>query len=85
MIERTADAHRFLYILFLALDACFRLKRGMVSSELKDAGLGTGWSYMVENGLYREYLLTVTDQKEVCEKTSRRKLILMAYPIDEHL
>lgn len=56
---------RFLYILFLALDACFRLKRGLVSSELKDPGLGTGMSYMVENELYRKYLLTVTDQKEV--------------------
>ncbi|KAF8218354.1 hypothetical protein K438DRAFT_1953168 [Mycena galopus ATCC 62051] len=33
--------------------------------ELKDPGLGTGWSYMLENELYREYLLTVTDQKEM--------------------
>ncbi|KAJ6463065.1 hypothetical protein C8R47DRAFT_1180402 [Mycena vitilis] len=43
----------YLYILFLALDACFRLKRRMVSSELKDPKP------------YREYLLTVTDQKEM--------------------
>ncbi|KAJ7889382.1 hypothetical protein B0H14DRAFT_2561881 [Mycena olivaceomarginata] len=33
---------RFIYTLFLALDACFRMKRGLVSSELKDPGLGTG-------------------------------------------
>ncbi|KAJ7839295.1 hypothetical protein B0H13DRAFT_2239609 [Mycena leptocephala] len=63
--ENAPPEKKFLYILFLALDACFRLKRGMVSSELKDAGLSTGWSYMVENGPYREYLLTVTDQKEM--------------------
>ncbi|KAJ7908806.1 hypothetical protein B0H13DRAFT_2233210 [Mycena leptocephala] len=63
--ENAPPEKKFLYILFLALDACFCLKRGMVSSELKDAGLGTGWSYMVENGPYREYLLTVTDQKEM--------------------
>lgn len=56
----------FLYVLFIALDACFRLKRGLVSSELKDPGLGTGMAYMTENLPYRKYLLTVTDQKEVC-------------------
>ncbi|KAJ7661213.1 hypothetical protein B0H14DRAFT_2178788, partial [Mycena olivaceomarginata] len=27
--------------------------------------LGTGWAYMLENMSYREYLLTVTDQKEM--------------------
>jgi hypothetical protein len=37
----------------------------MVSSKLKDPGLGTGWVYMLENTPFREYLLTVTDQKEV--------------------
>ncbi|KAJ7850849.1 hypothetical protein B0H13DRAFT_2360511 [Mycena leptocephala] len=54
---------RFLYILFLALDACFRLKRRLVSSELKDPSLGPGWGYVVENAAYREHLLTVTDPK----------------------
>ncbi|KAJ6488920.1 hypothetical protein C8R45DRAFT_929627 [Mycena sanguinolenta] len=33
----------FLYILFLALDACFRLKRRLISSEIKDPALGSGW------------------------------------------
>lgn len=60
------ESFRFLYILFLALDACFRLKRGLVSSDLKDPGLSTGLSYMTENVPYREYLRTVTDQNEVC-------------------
>jgi hypothetical protein len=41
------------------------MKRGLVSSELKDPGLGTGMAYMVEDGPYRDYLLTVTEQKEV--------------------
>jgi len=49
----------------LAIDACFRLKRRIVSSEKKDPGLGTGWAYFVEDEPYREYLLTVTDQEEV--------------------
>lgn len=56
---------RFIYTLFLALDACFRLKRLLVSSEKRDPGLGTGLAYFVEDIKYRKYLLTVTDQKEI--------------------
>ncbi|KAJ7842741.1 hypothetical protein B0H13DRAFT_2239358 [Mycena leptocephala] len=44
--EKASKEDRFLYIIFLALDACFRLKRGLVSSELKDPGLSTGLSTM---------------------------------------
>ena len=47
------------------MDACFRLKRRLVSSDLRDPGLGTGWAYFVESEPYRQYLLTVTDQVEV--------------------
>ncbi|KAJ7736633.1 hypothetical protein B0H16DRAFT_1466534 [Mycena metata] len=63
--DKVSEADKFLYILFLALDACFRLKRRLVSSELKDPSLGAGWSYIVETQSYRKYLLTVTDQKEM--------------------
>ncbi|KAJ7608898.1 hypothetical protein DFH06DRAFT_929636, partial [Mycena polygramma] len=56
---------RFLYTFFLALDACFRLKRRLVSSDLRDPGLGTGWAYFLEQDPYRKFLLTVTNQKEV--------------------
>jgi hypothetical protein len=42
-----------------------------VSSELKDPGLGSGWSYFTEDPPFRRFLLTVTDQKEV--RTSSRK------------
>ncbi|KAJ7828015.1 hypothetical protein B0H14DRAFT_2594831 [Mycena olivaceomarginata] len=62
---RSARTPRFLYVLFIALDACFRLKRRMISSEFKDPGLGTGWAYVTENAPYRHFLLTVTDQKEM--------------------
>ncbi|KAJ7047950.1 hypothetical protein C8F04DRAFT_1172413 [Mycena alexandri] len=63
--ENAPPEDQFLYILFLALDACFRLKRRMVSSEIKDPGLGTGWVYVLENAPYRHFLQTVTDQKEM--------------------
>ncbi|KAJ6515178.1 hypothetical protein C8R47DRAFT_1173066 [Mycena vitilis] len=40
-------------------------QRRLVSSEAKDPGLGTGWSYFTEDARFRKYLLTVTDQKEM--------------------
>ncbi|KAJ7015827.1 hypothetical protein C8F04DRAFT_1284627, partial [Mycena alexandri] len=55
----------FLYFLFVALDACFRLKRRLVSSELRDPGLGIGWAYFVEQETYRAYLLTKTNETEM--------------------
>ncbi|KAJ7795036.1 hypothetical protein B0H14DRAFT_2532632 [Mycena olivaceomarginata] len=63
--ENAPPEDQFLYVLFIALDACFRLKRRMISSEFKDPGLGTGWAYVTENAPYRHFLLTVTDQKEM--------------------
>ncbi|KAJ7018305.1 hypothetical protein C8F04DRAFT_1277832 [Mycena alexandri] len=63
--ESAPPENRFLYCLFIALDACFRLKRRLVSSELRDPGLGTGWAYFVEQEPYREYLLTTTNETEM--------------------
>ncbi|KAF7306182.1 CxC2 domain-containing protein [Mycena chlorophos] len=54
-----------LYIMYIAIDACFRLKRTMVSSVMRDPALGGGLAYFVEPEPYRKYLLTVTDQKEM--------------------
>ncbi|KAJ6511744.1 hypothetical protein DFH09DRAFT_1251570 [Mycena vulgaris] len=51
--QAAAPEDRFLYIIFLALNVCFRLKRRLVSSELKDPPLDP------------EYLWTVTDQDEM--------------------
>ncbi|KAJ7436476.1 hypothetical protein B0H11DRAFT_2364591 [Mycena galericulata] len=63
--EKASLEERFLYTFFFALDACFRLKRRLVSSELWDPDLGSGWGYFVDTGPYREYLRGVTDQKEM--------------------
>ncbi|KAJ7876464.1 hypothetical protein B0H14DRAFT_2568179 [Mycena olivaceomarginata] len=63
--ESASGEEKFLYILYIAIDACFRLKRRLVSSELKDPGLGSGWSYFTEDPPFRRFLLTVTDQKEM--------------------
>ncbi|KAJ7021123.1 hypothetical protein C8F04DRAFT_1274114 [Mycena alexandri] len=63
--ENAAPEDKFLYFLFVALDACFRLKRRLVSSELRDPGLGTGWAYFVEQEPYCAYLLTKTNETEM--------------------
>ncbi|KAK7051166.1 hypothetical protein VNI00_004666 [Paramarasmius palmivorus] len=57
--------NKFKYTMFLAVDACFRLKRKLVSSEASDPALGSGWAYMVEDEPYRQYLLERTNESEM--------------------
>ncbi|KAF8430758.1 hypothetical protein L210DRAFT_3614605 [Boletus edulis BED1] len=47
---------QWLYALFVAIDANFRLKRRHVSSELKDPGLSQGWGYFIKDNKYKAYL-----------------------------
>ncbi|KAJ3716228.1 hypothetical protein C8R42DRAFT_589224, partial [Lentinula raphanica] len=56
---------RFKYWLYLAEDACFRLKRRLVSSNAVDPGVGTGSSYFVEDNAFREYIATCGEQVEM--------------------
>ncbi|KAF7321401.1 CxC2 domain-containing protein [Mycena kentingensis (nom. inval.)] len=63
--EDASPADRCLYVVYLALDACFRLKRRLMGSDIRDPGLGTGWAYFVEWEAYRAYLKTITTQKEM--------------------
>ncbi|KAF7312717.1 CxC2 domain-containing protein [Mycena indigotica] len=63
--ENASPEDKCLHVMFIAIDACFRLKRRAISNELRDPGLGTGWAYMLEWHPYREHLLTVTDQQEM--------------------
>ncbi|KAG2740929.1 hypothetical protein P692DRAFT_20851259 [Suillus brevipes Sb2] len=44
--ENSPPATRWLYALFVAIDANFRLKRKAVSSDRVDPGLNTGWAYL---------------------------------------
>ncbi|KAJ7457113.1 hypothetical protein FB451DRAFT_1047708 [Mycena latifolia] len=46
----------FLFALFLAMDANFRLRRKEVSSEEKDPGLGKGWSFFCEVKAYMKHV-----------------------------
>jgi hypothetical protein len=53
--------YRWLYSLFLAIDANFCLKRCLVSNNIKDPGLSCGWGYFVEEGQYKTYLCNHAD------------------------
>ncbi|KAJ7444150.1 hypothetical protein B0H11DRAFT_1931307, partial [Mycena galericulata] len=56
---------QYLYILFIALDACFRLKATNGVEPAQGSALGAGWAYLVEHVPYRKFLATATDQKEM--------------------
>ncbi|KAL0564649.1 hypothetical protein V5O48_017390 [Marasmius crinis-equi] len=62
-MEMTGDA-RFLFYKFIAVDACFRLKRRQVSSEQKDPGMFTGGAYFVEQGAYQKQMEAMKDAPE---------------------
>ncbi|KAJ7030787.1 hypothetical protein C8F04DRAFT_1186443 [Mycena alexandri] len=62
--EDAPKARRFLYALFLALDANFRMRRKKVSSEEKDPSLGDGWSFYCEIAPYYNYLAANWKQKQ---------------------
>ncbi|KAL0566047.1 hypothetical protein V5O48_015965 [Marasmius crinis-equi] len=61
--ELTGES-RFLFYKFISVDACFRLKRRLVSSEQKDPGLFTGKAYFVEQGVYQKQLEVMKDMPE---------------------
>ncbi|KAJ7044257.1 hypothetical protein C8F04DRAFT_1250200 [Mycena alexandri] len=62
--EKVPFEKAFLYALFLAIDANFRLKRKDVSSEENDPGLGDGWSFFVPVKPYMKHLDAHWDQKQ---------------------
>ncbi|KAJ6452905.1 hypothetical protein DFH09DRAFT_1351463 [Mycena vulgaris] len=62
--KNAPENKQFLYALFLAMDANFRLKRKDVSSEEADPGLGPGWAFFCEVTAYMEHLAENWDQKQ---------------------
>jgi hypothetical protein len=47
---------RFLYALFVAIDANFRLARRNVSSDTVDPGLNHGYAFFVEETAFKSFL-----------------------------
>ncbi|KAF7313212.1 CxC2 domain-containing protein [Mycena kentingensis (nom. inval.)] len=62
--EQATAGEQFLYTIFLALDACFRLKRRIISSWQRDPGSGPGWAYMCEPFTYERFIATITEQDD---------------------
>jgi hypothetical protein len=56
--------NRFLYTLFLAVDANFKLK--CKDRGIHDPELAPGWASFVEEGRYQEHIAQYVDQPEVC-------------------
>ncbi|KAJ8695381.1 hypothetical protein PTI98_007984 [Pleurotus ostreatus] len=56
---------RFLYSLFVAVDANFRLKNRLRSQETLDPGLHTGLAYFVPQKPYNEHILKFASQKDI--------------------
>ncbi|KAG1722596.1 uncharacterized protein EDB91DRAFT_1240203 [Suillus paluster] len=68
-LAHVSSNERWLYSLFLAIDANFHLKHRLVSNNIKDPGLSPGWGYFVEEGQYKTYLCDHADvrqEKSMC-------------------
>ncbi|KAF9549373.1 hypothetical protein CPC08DRAFT_648216, partial [Agrocybe pediades] len=64
------EEEKWLYGLFLEIDANFQMKRMNVSSDERDPGLNKGYSYRVEASKFKDYLSTydslIPDDKSSC-------------------
>lgn len=56
---------RFLYMLILAMDANFRLRNRMSSTDAADPALGPGWAYFVKDEPYKEHLKNYVSEADV--------------------
>jgi len=63
MILKSDYLFRWLYTLFLAFDANFRLS--LKDKGFNDIELGPGWAYQVEETQYQNHVATILDQQEV--------------------
>lgn len=75
---------RFLYTLVVCVDACFRFKNRLRSSDEKDPTLGPGWSYMVDHGPYLQHVKKYATEAEVSLQTTSLMLITNSH-IDQYL
>ncbi|KAJ7321807.1 hypothetical protein DFH08DRAFT_818177 [Mycena albidolilacea] len=62
--EKASVEMRFLFTIFLAIDACFRLKRKNISSRLVDPSLQDSWAYFVWSFTYEDFVKTLGDQEK---------------------
>ncbi len=56
---------RFIYTLFLAIDANFRLRNAIVSTTDRDPPLGDGWAFFIEQAPYQEHIRSFVSQDDM--------------------
>ncbi|KDR64862.1 hypothetical protein GALMADRAFT_82591, partial [Galerina marginata CBS 339.88] len=64
--ESAPDGMKFLYFVFLCMDANFRLKNQLVSNYSADPGLGTGLAYVIKREPLEEYVQSRIKDLDVC-------------------
>ncbi|EIW81309.1 hypothetical protein CONPUDRAFT_55437, partial [Coniophora puteana RWD-64-598 SS2] len=69
---------RWLYSLFVAIDANFRLKRKDHSKTASDPPLGSGLSYFVKDGPYQDWLTSSAQDTQEKSSCSSHKAVNMA-------
>ncbi|THU93770.1 hypothetical protein K435DRAFT_799447 [Dendrothele bispora CBS 962.96] len=63
--DRASPEEAFLYTMFFAIDANFRLRNRVVSNEYRSPILGDGWAYLVPSIPYREHLENYVSEREM--------------------
>ncbi|PPQ76891.1 hypothetical protein CVT26_000661 [Gymnopilus dilepis] len=63
--DKAPQSMKFLYMVFVCMDANFRLKNQLVSNYSQDPGLGIGWAYMVPRKPYEKYVLSKATDDDI--------------------
>ncbi|KAF8903392.1 hypothetical protein CPB85DRAFT_1377090 [Mucidula mucida] len=63
--ESISAEKRFIYTLFLAIDANFRLRNAIVSTTDRDPPLGDGWAFFIEQAPYQEHIRSFVSQDDM--------------------
>ncbi|KAF8951577.1 hypothetical protein BDZ97DRAFT_1684109, partial [Flammula alnicola] len=63
--ENVPEGMKFLYMVFICMDANFHLKNQLVSNYSQDPGLGIGWVYMVPRKPYESFVLNRTNNSNI--------------------
>ncbi|KIL68676.1 hypothetical protein M378DRAFT_184632 [Amanita muscaria Koide BX008] len=74
--QKVSPGLRFLYTLFLAVDANFKLKQK--SRGILDPELYPGWAYFINEGPYQDFINDYTDQPEINTCQSEHDAIVRA-------
>jgi hypothetical protein len=70
-------------MLFICMDANFRLKNQFVSNYSQDPGLGIGWAYMVPRKPYEDYVLSQANSNDVSIISSQFSLRVVVLILGE--